>query len=161
MTINTKMNPGKYISCVEDIANAYFDENGNYSPHIGRTVERAIFVDYCVEDAGFDAEAPDLIDQIFANEEISKAFVNEIYAYNRPLEESEELFYSNAHDDAMSIVEHRNSSLMQAVRVFGGLLNEIMSPENLEKVYALSDRFKNVLESNKDNVTELFPKKEG
>ena len=74
MTVNTKLDYRNYIACTNEIADAFFDEEGNFVPQIGRIMSVSIFLDYCVSDSGIDSNDENMIDQIFDNEEIMKEF---------------------------------------------------------------------------------------
>lgn len=155
MTVKTEMTYEQYMACVESLASAYFSEDGNYAPHIGRAVERAVFLDFCVSGIDIDKDSPNLIDDIFSNKEITEAYEKAVFDNN-----STGFCFANARADALYIVEYRKSSVMQAVSMLGGVINEIMSPGNLAKVYQISDRLKEIANSKDGNVVELFPKKE-
>ena len=153
MKFDTKLSVNDYLQVVEEIANGFFNEQGEYAPHLGRIVSVAVFCDYCMKESVFgDVENPDM-DVIFDNNEIMEAYKKALRICD------EQLCFANAYDDALELVEYRKSYLTQAVGLFSGIIRQALSPDNLSKLYEISDRFKEVVESNKDNVVDLFPDK--
>ena len=154
MTIKETIDYKSYIACVNDIANAFFDEEGQYAPHIGRIVLRSIFVDYFVSDfeEANGKEGDELIEFIIGNKEISEEIKHALRDFSLT-----ELNFSSAYSDAMDIVEYRKSSLMQGISMFGSIVEEIMSPDNLAKIYEASERLKKIASEDEENVTPLFP----
>lgn len=153
MKFDYKLNVNDYVAVVEAIADGYFNDVGEYSPQMGRIVAVAVFCDYCMKESVFgDVENPDM-DVIFDNHEIMEAYKKALRICD------EQLCFANAYDDALELVEYRKSSLTQAVGLFSGIIRQALSPDNLSKLYEISDRFKEVVESNKDNVVDLFPDK--
>lgn len=157
MTIKNSIDYKAYIECVNDIVNAFFDEDGQYVPHIGRVVLRSIFVDYFVSDFNeLDGkEGDDLIETILNNDVIGDAFKNALGDYS-----SDAFNFNSAYIDAMDIIDYRKSSLVQGVSMFTSAVEAIMSPDNLEKIYEVSERLKKIAAADKDNVTPLFPHKQ-
>ena len=154
MTIKKTIDYKSYMECVNDIVNAFFDEEGRYAPHMGRIVLQSIFVDYFVSDfeEANGKEGDELIEFIIGNETISEEIKHALRDFSLT-----ELNFSSAYSDAMEIVEYRKSSLMQGVSMFGSIVEEIMSPDNLAKIYETSERLKKIALEDKDNVTPLFP----
>ena len=153
MKFETKLNVNDYLAVVEEIANGFFNDNGEYTPHMGRIVSVAVFCDYCMKESVFqDVENPDM-NVIMDNDEI-------IEAYHKALYCSDEMSFGAAYSDAMKLVDYRKGSLVQALGLMAGVINMIMSPDNLSKVYEASKRLKEIAESNKDNVVSLFGNKE-
>ena len=139
MKFDTKLSVNDYLAVVEEIANGFFNDNGEYVPHMGRIVTVAVFCDYCMKESVFkDIDNPDM-NVIMDNQEIMEA-------------------YHKA--DATNIVDYRKSSLVQGVSLMASAINMVMSPDNLSKVYEASKRLKEVVESDKDNVVNLFDNKE-
>lgn len=154
MTIKKTIDYKSYIACVEAIVNAFYDDAGRYAPHLGRIVLRSIFVDYFISDIEEinGKEGDELIEFVMGNEEIDSAFHEAIRDYS-----STELSFATAYEDAMSIIDYRNGSLMQGISLFGSVIEALMSPDNISKVYEASERLKKIAAADKDNVTPLFP----
>ena len=117
MTVNTKLDYQNYLTCVEALTESFFDEDGNYAPHIGRIMSVSLFLDFCVEDSGINMEEDNMIDQIFGNEEILMAFENEVQACMESGKPA--LRFGNAFMDAMAIVEQKKNSLVMRQNASG------------------------------------------
>lgn len=155
MTVNTKMDYRGYLACVEEIANSFFDDEGNYAPHIGKILTMSLFMDYCVEDSGIDTDAENVIDQIFDNDEVVRAFNNEILC-GQSIEEP--LSFASAYWDAMGIVEHRRSSVINQLPVLLSRIKDILTPEYIESVKEATEDINAIFGDDK-NVIPLFPNK--
>lgn len=154
MKFDTKLSVNDYLAVVEEIANGFFNDNGEYVPHMGRIVTVAVFCDYCMKESVFkDIDNPDM-NVIMDNQEIMEAYHKALYDCK------EYLSFGNAVTDATNIVDYRKSSLVQGVSLMASAINMVMSPDNLSKVYEASKRLKEVVESDKDNVVNLFDNKE-
>lgn len=160
MKFENKLSVNDYLETVETIANGFFNDNGEYVPHIGRIVAVTVYCDMCMKESVFsDVENPDM-DVIFSNEEIMDAYSSALDEALTVEYDQECLTFGNAYYDALKIVDYRKSSMVQAVGLITGLINEVMSPDNLSKLYEASDRLKEVVNSTPDNVVPMFPKKE-
>ena len=157
MNVNTKLDYQNYLTCVESIADSFFDADGRYIPHIGRIMSMSLFLDYCVINSGINMEEDNMIDQIFDNEEILMAFDNEVKSCMES--EKSSLRFGNAFIDAMEIVAQKKGAITNAIDVFANQIQQILTPENLE---AIKETAKNIdaLLDRKDNVVSLFPDKE-
>ena len=157
MTVNTKLDYQNYLTCVEALTESFFDEDGNYAPHIGRIMSVSLFLDFCVEDSGINMEEDNMIDQIFGNEEILMAFDNEVQAcmeFGKPA-----LRFGNAFMDAMAIVEQKKNSLVNTLTVFANQLKQVMTPENIARLQEVSKDIDATLGGG-NNVVSLYPNKE-
>ena len=157
MTVNTKLDYQNYLTCVEALTESFFDEDGNYAPHIGRIMSVSLFLDFCVEDSGINMEEDNMIDQIFGNEEILMAFENEVQAcmeFGKPT-----LRFGNAFMDAMAIVEQKKNSLVNTLTVFANQLKQVMTPENIARLQEVSKNVDATLGGG-NNVVSLYPNKE-
>lgn len=157
MTVNTKLDYQNYLTCVEALTESFFDEDGNYAPHIGRIMSVSLFLDFCVEDSGINMEEDNMIDQIFGNEEILMAFENEVQAcmeFGKPA-----LRFGNAFMDAMAIVEQKKNSLVNTLTVFANQLKQVMTPENIARLQEVSKDIDATLGGG-NNVVSLYPNKE-
>ena len=157
MTVNTKLDYQNYLTCVEALTESFFDEDGNYAPHIGRIMSVSLFLDFCVEDSGINMEEDNMIDQIFGNEEILMEFENEVQAcmeFGKPA-----LRFGNAFMDAMAIVEQKKNSLVNTLTVFANQLKQVMTPENIARLQEVSKDIDATLGGG-NNVVSLYPNKE-
>lgn len=157
MTVNTKLDYQNYLTCVEALTDSFFDEDGNYAPHIGRIMSVSLFLDFCVEDSGVNMEEDNMIDQIFGNEEILMEFENEVQAcmeFGKPA-----LRFGNAFMDAMAIVEQKKNSLVNTLTVFANQLKQVMTPENIARLQEVSKDIDATLGGG-NNVVSLYPNKE-
>lgn len=157
MTVNTKLDYQNYLTCVEALTESFFDEDGNYAPHIGRIMSVSLFLDFCVEDSGINMEEDNMIDQIFGNEEILMAFENEVQAcmeLGKPA-----LRFGNAFMDAMAIVEQKKNSLVNTLTVLANQLKQVMTPENIARLQEVSKDIDATLGGG-NNVVSLYPNKE-
>lgn len=154
MKFDTKLSVNDYLQAVEEIADGFFNEHGEYAPHLGRIVSVAAFCDFCMKESVFpDIENPDM-NIVFKNKDIMDAYTDAVI-------DTCDLTFGAAYSDAMKIVDYRKSSMVQAVNMLTSFINEVMSPDNLSKLYAASERLKEVAKSDGENVVPLFPKKEG
>ena len=157
MNVNTKLDYQNYLTCVEALTDSFFDEDGNYAPHIGRIMSVSLFLDFCVEDSGINMEEDNMIDQIFDNEEILMEFENEVQACMESGKPA--LRFGNAFMDAMAIVEQKKNSLVNTLTVFANQLKQVMTPENIARLQEVSKNVDATLGGG-NNVVSLYPNKE-
>ena len=156
MTVNTKLDYRNYLTCVNEIADAYFDEEGNFIPQIGRIMSVSVFLDYCVADSGINPDGEDMIDQIFNSEEILKEFQKAVDSYEEILNPG--LTFGNAYLDAMEIVSQRKNSVINEIGILANQIKQTLTPEYLENLKKATENIDAVL--NGDNkVIPLFPDK--
>jgi len=153
MTVNTKLDYQNYLTCVEALTDSFFDEDGNYAPHIGRIMSMSLFLDFCVEDSGINMEEDNMIDQIFDNEEILRAFENEVLECEKP-----GLRFGSAYNDAMAIVEQKKNSLINTLSVFANQLGHVLTPENIARLQEVSKNVDATLGGG-NKVVPLYPNK--
>ena len=114
--VNTKLSVVNYMLAVEDIAAAYFDDKGNYTPAIGKINSMKAFYDYCVvDDNKVEINEISDIEPIINDELFIEMFNDAIDA-----DSFTDLDFANAFEDAMKIVEYKNSTL-------GGVVNLVLS----------------------------------
>ena len=134
-----------YSAAVSDIANHFFDEDGNYIPHFGRINAVAEFFNDFVDISSLKAYFVDVenldVDFLLANEECLKL-------YNSALKGDTDykLNFANAYADAMEIVRTRNSTLFGVVeKLQNGLtklvdtINPIFSEETINQLSKISE----------------------
>ncbi len=146
MVVNTQLGILKYSEIVNEIANGYFDANGDYQPHFGLFNTMKVFYNECVKESRFDDEfTHDVIDpydveKIFTDTEFvetfNKAIVIECVCFD----------FANAFRDALDIVNTNKASINSAVRKLEKLIDGVVStisntitPENLEVVKKLGE----------------------
>lgn len=134
-----------YVTVVEAIASGFFDEDGGYTPHIGRLNAMRIFYNVCVTST--IADLPHDISEALQMEDLVKdaAFVE---AYSNAIEYTSDqgLAFTNAYSDALDIVCFRKLSINQAVDAIKKMLTKLMdsitgllSEDNLEKIEKLAN----------------------
>lgn len=132
-----------YGAAVQEIAQKFFDGDGNYAPHIGKANAMLVFYNYFVTESKFNdipVEEFDT-DQFFADEE----FLEE---YNKALVNNQRIRFNfgNAYADALEIVNTRKSSIYTIIdRIQAGLeglvdkISPVITEENLNKLAKISD----------------------
>ncbi len=139
-----------YIEVVERLAAGYYDDEGEYQPHVGRINQLAVFADYCVKD-DLTTENEDVdVNALFRNNAFMDAYSSAVddYAFG--------LTFANAVVDAKEIVRCRNSSLIQMANLVKEFVQKYMAPDNIAKLFGDSDRFQEIIKSDPDKVISLF-----
>lgn len=175
MVIKNKFNVVEYVSLVNDIAEEFFDDEGDYIPHIGRLNIMRLFYNKCVVESKFDLshnfQDALQLDYLVGDEDFIKAF-NEAVAGDGMFR----LDFANAYADAMSIVNERKSSVNNIIRkvekgiakitdkispilsednitslsqIAQDISNGKLSAESIVEAYANSQRFKELVDNNK------------
>ena len=131
-----------YSAAVREIAEKFFDEDGNYTPHFGRINSIGVFFNRFVDPVGLEA--------FFADKEITIDLLASeegcLQLYNGALNRYRgfRLDFANAYADALDIVKQRNTTI-------GGVINLIT--DSLGK---LSDKISPVLtEKNIDKIEKI------
>ena len=145
-TLKETLSVAEYISLTNEIADMYFDVDGEYQPHIGDVSAIIAFYKYCVITDDFD--------DLFKNEKVSifdttplvtnEALVEE---YNEALRNPQVgLNFACAYRAAKEIVEMKKSSLDRAITLAGNMLNglidkisPVLTEENIAKVSQIAD----------------------
>ena len=121
----TDMDIVKYVTVVEGIVADYFDDDDNYTPHIGRLNAMRIFYNEFVTKSKFDESHPHDITDALDLEDIVSDY-GFIVAFNNAISPAgEKLDFANAYADAMEIVEHKKCALTTAVDKVKRSINEI------------------------------------
>lgn len=133
-----------YSAAVQAIADKFFDDENNYTPHFGRTNAIAVFFNYFVDGVSLDNYFSDYegdidVDFLIANEDC-------LAIYNVALK-GEDIFrlnFNNAYIDAIDIVNQRKSSIgtiIDSIQKGMSTIVDKISPvltgnnlENLEKI---------------------------
>ncbi len=127
MIIKTDLNVVDYYTLVDEIAFDYFDDNGEYQPHVGIMNTMRLFYNRCVVQSKFDNEIPHdnvdavVIDPLLVDDEFIKTF-NQALAgdgYTR-------LDFANAYKAAMDIVNVKKASLNYSINLIKKSLLEVV-----------------------------------
>lgn len=131
-----------YSAAVREIAEKFFDEDGNYTPYFGRINSIGVFFNRFVDPVGLEA--------FFADKEITIDLLASeegcLQLYNGALNRYRgfRLDFANAYADALDIVKQRNTTI-------GGVASTIInSLENL--VDTISPAFTN---DNMDTIAKI------
>lgn len=130
-----------YSAAVQAIANKFFDDENNYTPHFGRTNAIAVFFNYFVDGASLNNYFSDVEDDI----DVDFLLVNEdcLNLYNKALKGNGtfRLDFSNAYIDAIDIVNQKKTSIgniidsvQKAVSVITDKISSVFTGENLERL---------------------------
>lgn len=172
MTVNTKLGLYEYVAAVQEIANEYFDEEGNYRPHYGILNAMRVFYNMCIRVSRFDGALPhDFVDlsqvEQFATD---SEFIDEFNA--ALIADRIDLSFANAYRDAQEIVEYRKHSVGNIIDIlkiqFNKLLAEIGAVDVNELVttvkngdvdkliekYGESERFKEVVTADQEGLIQ-------
>lgn len=180
IVVNTELSMIDYLVMVNDMVLEYFNEDGEYQPHIGMLNVMRLFYNHCVIESKFDTPH-DIIDAmdmeiIVEDDDFLNAFNEAIIGDSSGIR----MNFSNAYKDAMDIVETKKQSVERAVgsikKALSSIIdtiNPLLTDEHIEKVseiardvasgklsaeaivdaYGKSNRFKQVVNSNeKDEV---------
>lgn len=161
MVFDTNMTMGDFVRATEDIASHFFDENGNYVPHIGHMNAMRVFYNFCVKESEYDELIGTTVDDILDMKPIitDNDFLRE---FNTAIGLCEYFTYSfkldfhNAYACAIDMVDTKKGSAEQMVHIVLSGLNAFMqqigsyfNEENLDKLTTLAenDTFKQLLEA--------------
>lgn len=125
-TINNSLKLGDYIYLVNEIADGYFDFQGNYQPHLGILNTMRIYYISCVVNSVYDEKVPhnviDIADmQIVIEDEEFQACFNEAIMPS----DTYSITFGTAYKMAMDIVERKNYSISEGVNIVKNVILEI------------------------------------
>lgn len=135
-----------YVSIVNAIASEFFDEDGTYTPHIGRMNAMRVFYNKCVVESKFDIEH-NIVDAL--EMEVLVEDAEFIAAFNEAIKGDGmvRLDFANAYADAMDIVNTKKNSfgnvvdiLRSAIVGIADKINPIFSGDNFEKLTQMVDQ---------------------
>lgn len=162
MIVDTNLGMVNYLIVVNEIANEYFDANGEYTPHLGMMNAMRTFYSLCVKESRFDEKiAHDTTDPLKMEEIMcDKEFIEE---FNKAIHVDRVcLDFANAHRDALEIVSTKRGSI---ARLFGSIkkmfnelvtqANNAVTKENIEAISAIVENIKNG-ELNVNNFMESY-----
>lgn len=138
----------EYISCVEEIATGFFDENGEYVPHLGRANLVRIYARYCwsgekaIEELNAQYEA----NQVESTEYIDKLMELIGVSFKKDLKDMNDyLSFGCAVKDAEAIVEFEKEKKIHTTKLdefLQGLidLEKNLKPEEIEKIMSMLNK---------------------
>lgn len=149
MTIKTDLGIIEYYYIVEEIAHEYFDENGEYQPHIGILNTMRLFYNKCVTESEFDVEIPHdntdamKMEPLLADKGFIKAFNDAISGNGMVC-----LNFANACQNAMDIVNDKKSSISRvtdiikkSIEAITDMISPALSEENITAVSKIAQGF--------------------
>lgn len=114
-----------YFAMVEEIVSEYFNEEGNYQPHVGRLNAMRLFYNHCVKDGKFEGEiAHDIVDALDMEPLVKD--VDFVMAFTEATSniKANELSFGNAYNDSLAIVKVKKSAFE---RIADGFLKSLSS----------------------------------
>lgn len=179
IVVDTELSMVDYLVMVNEMVLEYFNEDGEYQPHIGMLNVMRLFYNNCVKESKFDKphDITDAMDMeiIVEDDTFLDAFNDAIIGTP-----GIKMDFANAYKDAMDIVETKKHSVERAVdsikRAITSILdivNPLLTDEHMDMVseiaknvgngnlnaaaivdaYGKSDRFKQVINSNEKDET--------
>lgn len=152
-----------YSAAVREIAEKFFDEDGNYTPHFGRINSIGVFFNRFVDPVGLEA--------FFADKEVTIDLLASeegcLQLYNGALNRYRgfRLDFANAYADALDIVKQRNTTIGGAIEMFkngvmelADKINPIFTDENVAKLERISENVANGKLS-ADSIVEAYGKR--
>lgn len=139
--VNTKLDFLTYVQVVNNIVSEYFDEDGEYTPHIGIAYVMKLFYEKCVHSDKLSEKITDGMSEIAIVNILSEDddFMD---AFNKALScTTFRMDFANAYSNAMSIVCDKKSSMSRTNDMIERVLNQLvesvtsaLSEENLNAV---------------------------
>ena len=152
MVIDTSLSVIEFKLLTEALADGYFDDEGNFTPHIGLLNSMRLFYNLCVRESKFDADIPhDFTDMVLvdllAND---KEFMQEFdKATSFSSHHSNKLDFNKAYSFALDIVGSRDNPFERAIgkvvsfiEAFFNGLSEVMTGENMERLGEFANQVK-------------------
>lgn len=165
------LNMIEYPAVVQNIADGYFDEDGNYAPYYGKLNIVRLYYNLCVTKSKFDlphniTDAAEL-DPLLEDEDFMQCLNDDLTSFGGYIG----FRFADAYYDAMQIVKDRRSSVgriltfaREAVEDLTTKMFEVLSQDNMDKLAKLGDALE---QTKKDpaKIVQLFrteeePKKE-
>lgn len=153
MRIDANLSISEYMDVVSEIVDGFFDDDGNYVPHIGNIAAMEAFFNHCVKEHKYELpaesdEVPYPIDIVFADEEFIAAFNDAVDDTYRTA-----INFGNAYRDALKIVDDKKGSLGRAVVMISSFVERYFTPDNMAKLFGESNRFQEI--ANGENVVSF------
>ena len=144
MTVNNFLNMFDYVLVTESIADGYFNENGDYTPHYGMLNTMRVFYNYCVElDQTETEHKNDIISAVEFNDIVKDADFQKAF-YTAMYDENDVCFrFRDAYDAAMEMVEYRKGNIMIAVdymKKIAGVLLDALEQIDVEELARMLDK---------------------
>lgn len=136
--INTNLEMVEYIVLINNMADAFFDDKGNYQPHIGVINAMRVFYNVCVISSDFDDEYPHNIEDLLDMSDIvvDKDFCE---AFLKSINEAEFFDFGNAYSQVLDIVNSKKNNIgnlgekiIKYAEKIVESINETMTEDNLE-----------------------------
>ena len=151
----------KFAEVEQDFVKEFFDDEGEYVPHIGRLNAMRLFYNECVIESNFEL-SHDFEDALQMGVLVEdEEFIEQFNAALKG-DGTIRLDFANAYAEAMEIVNVRKGSFGNAVNVIKNaisnvvdMINPVLGKENIEKFNKLADTFsKGNLSA--DSIVEAF-----
>ena len=142
--VETKLGVVDFVTMVDAIVAEFFDDDGNYTPHIGRLNAMRLFYNECVLDDTFGlphniTDALEM-DALIKNEEFICLFTQALVTDN-----AFTFDFANAYDTAREIVDAKKDSVGRVVDAiknligrFSDMLAPMFSEDNIKKLEQIS-----------------------
>lgn len=166
MIVDTELTLVEYVVMVNDMALEYFNEDGEYQPHIGILNVMRLFYNHCVIESKFD-NSHEIIDAMemetmVEDDEFIAAFNDAIVGSVPGIR----MDFANAYKDAMDIVEDKKHSVGRAVDSvkkalvsISDVINPILTDEHINMVSEIAKNIGNG-NINAEAIIEAFGKSE-
>ena len=148
MTIKKDFDITEYVSLVDELVDEFFNEDGEYQPHIGKLNALRLFYNKCVKSSKFDLPH-DFTDALMLKPLIQdKVFMA---AFNSAIKKgrSTRLDFANAYAEATEIVNAKRDSFGNLATVVKTGLNNLLkslspaiSEENISNISKIADGMK-------------------
>ena len=165
------LNMIEYPAVVKNIADGYFDKNGNYAPYYGKLNVVRLYYNLCVTKSKFDlphdiTDAAEL-DPLLEDEDFMQCLNDDLVSDGDYIG----FRFADAYYDAIQIVKDRRNSVgriltfaREAVEDLTTKMFEVLSQDNMDKLAKLGDALEQV-KNDPTKIVQLFqaeeePKKE-
>ena len=139
----------EYLMLVDAIVAGYFDDYGDYKPHIGALNCMRLFYNLCVTESKFDDEIPHdftdilLVGKLAADRGFVDAF-QEATTYRN--EYAGRLNFSEAYQNAIDIIDNKSNPLEKLYQGIMGMLKSVageLTDENIKAIGEFATQVKN------------------
>lgn len=148
IVVDTELNMIDYMVLVNDMVLEYFNDEGEYQPHIGMLNVMRLFYNVCVKESKFDNphDITDAMDMeiIVEDDDFLNAFNDAIIGVVPGIR----FDFANAYKDAMDIVETKKHSIERGVESIKKLLFSILEVVNP----LLTDEHMNMVSKIAENI---------
>lgn len=157
MIVDTNLDIIEYSTCVEDIATKYFNDKGEYEPHIGILHAMCVFYNLCVKESKFHDTLGDTIYDVINIREVAKdpEFIRE---FNGAILKTNffSLNFNNAYKQALDIVETKKNPLDKVINYITAFGTEFFNSMNsyLDTLEVNDEVVDNTLDNKEEVNTE-------